>query len=107
MSKLQETIAARKRAAIVIPANPEPIEPEVDYSEYAALIPEADPVDENFVKDNETVDTLIENLGVVGAYKEFIGKMTPKVGRKSESIMCSCPLPWHEDKKSFGLDELR
>ena len=97
MSKLQEALAAR-RAAIGVIDKPETALSEVDFSQYADLIPEAEPVDPVVAKTNETIDGLISSLGVVGAYKAFIHKMTPKVGRKSESIMISCPLPWHADK---------
>ena len=99
MTKLQEAIAARRAAqAVAEQKTPEPTLPEVDYSKYADLIPEADPVDETLEEANKTIDALVERLGIVGAYKEFIHKMQPRVGRKSESIMISCPFPWHEDK---------
>ena len=99
MTKLQEAIAARRAAqAVAEQKTPEPTLPEVDYSKYADLIPEADPVDETLEEANKTIDALIDRLGVIGAYKEFIHKMQPKVGRRSESIMISCPFPWHEDK---------
>ena len=99
MTKLQEAIAARRAAqAVAEQKTPEPTLLEVDYSKYADLIPEADPVDETLEEANKTIDALVERLGIVGAYKEFIHKMQPRVGRKSESIMISCPFPWHEDK---------
>lgn len=98
MSKLQEAIARQRAAAAVATKTPGTALPEVDYSAYADLVPEAEPVDPVVEKANETIDSLITSLGIVGAYNAFIKKMKPKVGRKSESIMISCPLPWHEDK---------
>jgi len=99
LTKLQEALAARRAlSAQQNPELPDATPPEIDYSQYAASIPEVEPVDEAWAEANKTIDELIDRLGIVGAYKEFIHKMTPKVGRKTESIMISCPYPWHADK---------
>ena len=97
MSKFKEAVAAYKPAT-VLTKEPETSLPEIDFSEYASLVPTLDPIGPLIAKENETIDGLISSLGIVGAYKAFIHKMTPRVGRKSESIMISCPLPWHVDK---------
>lgn len=95
MNKLQEALAARRAAAVQTGSKESD---QIDYSQYASLIPEAEPIDDAAEEAERTIDELVERLGIVGAYKEFIKKMTPKVGNKKESIMISCPLPWHADK---------
>lgn len=70
-----------------------PAAPEPD----ADLIPEIDGTYERTEADIE-VDRVIDGIGVVDAYVRYIGKMVPKAGRKTESIMVSCPKPDHADK---------
>ena len=99
MSKFQELAKARM-ARTNSPKTSEPNLSEVDYSKYADLIPEADPIDPVLEKANETIDSLIDSLGVIKAYNEFIGKVplpSPRPGQ-TESIMMRCPFPEHEDK---------
>lgn len=47
--------------------------------------------------ESDEISRAIEGLGIVEAYNLWCGKMTPKVGKKTESIMCSCPNPSHPD----------
>ena len=47
---------------------------------------------------DEQVDTALAGITIIDAYNRWCGKMAPKVGKKRESIMCSCPFPGHEDK---------
>lgn len=49
-------------------------------------------------EEDETIDSLINRLGVMGAYKKYIHKMVPKARNKRESVMISCPMPNHPDK---------
>lgn len=43
------------------------------------------------------VEAIKDHIGIVDAYRRWCGKMEPRDGRV-ESIMCSCPMPLHEDK---------
>lgn len=97
MSKAHEKLAAIRAATQA--ANNQEEKNEPDYSEFADLIPEADETDPEIEKANQTIDNLIASVGIVGAYKHFIKKMNPRVrAGQTESIMVSCPLPWHPDK---------
>ncbi len=100
MSKLKAAIAARQ-APVTLERIPAKTLPEVNnnLTQYADLVPELEErSDPEYEQANKTIDELVDRLGIIGAYKAFIHKMEPKKGRKSESIMISCPLPWHEDK---------
>lgn len=44
------------------------------------------------------LDDLLNNLGIIEAYNKWCGKSVPKMGRKREGIMVSCPIPGHEDR---------
>lgn len=62
----------------------------------ADLIP-----DEPYTKSDADaeMDRIISRIDILDAYARWCGKMTPKVGSKTESIMISCPIPGHEDRK--------
>lgn len=47
--------------------------------------------------DNE-IDQLTNGIDILDAYAKWCGKMVPKVGKKTESIMISCPMPDHRDR---------
>lgn len=59
------------------------------------LIPDAN---ESYGIEDDEVDRAIRSFGIVNAYVRWCGKMRPRVGNKTESIMVSCPNPEHEDK---------
>lgn len=61
----------------------------------ADLIPE---LEHERTAEDDQIDSLIDGLDIVEAYRRYIGKMEPKVGGRRESIMISCPMPGHEDK---------
>lgn len=61
----------------------------------ADLIPDIptsprDPIDEE-------IDALLDAVTIDDAYVRWCGKMQPKIGRKRESVMVSCPRPEHKD----------
>lgn len=77
----------------IVPEPTLPIE-----EEFAAdLIPDVTPAPRSD-EDNQ-IDQLLLSLGIVDAYRRWCGKMEPKVGNKTESIMVSCPYPGHVDNE--------
>lgn len=49
---------------------------------------------------DKEMDRIIESIDVIDAYVKWCGKMIPVVkGGQRESIMISCPIPGHPDKK--------
>jgi hypothetical protein len=46
---------------------------------------------------DEQIDTAIAGIDIIRAYAMWCGKMTPKVGSKTESIQISCPTKEHVD----------
>lgn len=44
------------------------------------------------------LDSFVESIDIIDAYQRWCGKMSPKVGKRRESIMISCPDPNHPDK---------
>jgi hypothetical protein len=83
---------ARLAAQRVEAPEPKPPEPEHDPD----LIPEVDSGYERTETDLE-IDRIIDKIDILDAYALWCGKMTPKVGKKRESIMISCPKPEHPD----------
>lgn len=79
-----------------LPAPPD-TPPAPDSVHDADLIPEVEAGYERTEADIE-IDRVVDGIGVVEAYVRYIGKMTPKAGRKRESIMVSCPKPDHPDR---------
>jgi hypothetical protein len=63
---------------------------------YADLIPTVDDVHERSA-DQKALDTAVEGIDIIAAYRRWCGKMEPVVGKKRESIMISCPKPNHKD----------
>jgi hypothetical protein len=61
------------------------------------LIPDVGPEYER-TQEDQAVDDLIGGFDIADAYRRYIGKMEPKVGKRRESVMISCPLPSHPDK---------
>lgn len=83
--------AARLRATKQVTQPPKP-----DFSQYADLIPEVEPVHKS--AEVTELDRVIDAVDIVDAYVRWCGKMTPNVGAKRESVMVSCPIPGHADK---------
>lgn len=52
----------------------------------------------NKTKADMDIDRLLDNLDIITTYVKFCGKMVPRVGNRTESIMISCPKPDHPDK---------
>lgn len=61
----------------------------------ADLIPEGDPKSEA----DAEMDRIIGGIDIIDAYTRWCGKMKPNTKGKTESIMISCPVPGHADKK--------
>lgn len=58
-----------------------------------------DPAEVSERQKNDTlIDQAIERLDIIDAYNRYCGKMVPNARGKTESIMCSCPMPNHPDK---------
>ena len=56
---------------------------------------------------DQELDTLIDNIDVLDAYRMWCGKMVPNVsGGQRESIMISCPNPNHADKNPSAFINL-
>lgn len=51
--------------------------------------------DKAYVHDD--IDTLLDSVGIVQAYRLWCGKMEPIEGSRTESVMVSCPIPGHQD----------
>jgi hypothetical protein len=60
------------------------------------LIP--DVFDGDSDSEGHAVDLAVSALGIVNAYRRYCGKMEPRVGGRTESIMVSCPNPAHPDE---------
>lgn len=84
------------RLATIESSEPEP-KPKKQWD--ADLIPdlgvfgsgERDPIDAE-------IDALLGSITIDDAYTRWCGKSVPKIGRKRESVMVSCPVPGHGDK---------
>jgi hypothetical protein len=61
----------------------------------ADLIPEGDVRSDT----DAEMDRIIKGIDILDAYGRWCGKMRPDVRGKTESIMISCPIPGHADKK--------
>lgn len=44
------------------------------------------------------LDSWLDRIDILDAYRRWCGKMEPKIGSKRESVMISCPKPDHPDK---------
>jgi hypothetical protein len=101
---------ARRRAAakgfnLVEATKEEPVYPEGFDQD---LIPDVPPENSRFAKEREEIDAVLGRLSIVDAYNKYCAKMHCDPGGKTESIMVSCPFPWHEDKKpSAALNTLK
>jgi hypothetical protein len=47
---------------------------------------------------DEEIDRIVDGIDILEAYDVWCGKMKPKVGNRTESIMISCPKPDHRDR---------
>lgn len=64
----------------------------------ADLLVEVDDSPRPRTPEDDEIDKLISSVTIVDAYRRWCGKMEPKVGKRAESIMVSCPNPAHPDK---------
>lgn len=89
--------SAKLLARVRNTAPPAPAEEAFEFD--PALIPDVEVADYPRTKVDEEIDALLAGIDIVDAYRRFCGKMDPvaRPGRQ-ESIMCSCPIPGHEDK---------
>lgn len=62
----------------------------------ADLIPELPAIPARS-EDESAIDGILDGLGIVEAYRKWIGKSPVDSGGKTESIMVSCPKPDHTD----------
>lgn len=60
------------------------------------LIPEDEP--SKRTEADLEMDRIIDSIDILRAYDLWCGKMKPDPKGKTESIMCSCPIPGHIDK---------
>jgi hypothetical protein len=97
---------ARRRAeAKGIKLEPEPVYPEGFDQD---LIPDVPPPNSRFAREREEIDAVLGRLSIVDAYNKYCAKMHCDPGGKTESIMVSCPFPWHADKNpSAALNTLK
>ena len=47
---------------------------------------------------DKELDSFVDSIDIIDAYRKWCGKMTPDPAGKRESIMISCPKPDHPDK---------
>lgn len=47
---------------------------------------------------DKLIDNAVDSVDILEAYSAWCGKMTPTVGKRTESIMISCPDPAHLDR---------
>jgi energy-coupling factor transporter ATP-binding protein EcfA2 len=72
------------------------------------LIPDVPPENSRFAREREEIDAVLGRLSIVDAYNKYCAKMHCDPGGKTESIMVSCPFPWHADKNpSAALNTLK
>lgn len=80
-----------EREAAVAATLPPVIEHDAD------LIPEVEERTYERTEADLEIDQALDAVDILDAYARWCGKMQPKVGRKRESVMISCPKPDHRD----------
>lgn len=85
---------ADKVAALTGAKTEEPRAPKKQWD--ADLIPDF-PESPRSEEQNE-IDAILDDVSILDAYARWCGKMQPQVGKRSESIMVSCPNVAHPDK---------
>ena len=99
LARIKAEQEARKGGLTLVKPEPAPAAPVTDerHVEHDAdLIPDVEPGYERNETDEE-IDRLIDGIDILDGYRKWCGKMEPKVGKKRESIMVSCPKPEHRD----------
>lgn len=65
----------------------------------ADLVPDPGPVSTyQPTEEDLEIDTIVEGVGILDAYRRWCGKSDPKPGKRTEGIKVSCPSPDHLDR---------
>ena len=71
---------------------------ELDWGEFEGSLSDIEGSTGGLSENAQRTNDAMDGIDIVTAYKRWIGKMEPRHGKNQrESVMISCPTPWHND----------